>query len=217
MKLKCAIFDIDGVVIHTAKMHYNAWKKVFLKYGKNFTFDEFKKTIDGMPRDKGAKFIFPEFSKEKINIIYKEKQKYFNEILKKEKAKVFYDAVKLIKHLRKNKIKIVIASSSKNAVPILKKLNLYKLFDIDAKGAYVKKGKPHPDIFLKAAKKLKMKPENCVVFEDSLNGVVAAKRAGMKCIAINRDRKSIKGADLIVKSFNNLKVNDIKKLFNKRD
>lgn len=217
MKLKCAIFDIDGVVIHTARMHYKAWKKVFFKYGKSFTFDEFKKTIDGMPRDKGARFIFPKFSKEKINKICKEKQKYFNEILKKEKAKVFYDAVELIKQLRKEKIKIVIASSSKNAVPILKKLNLYKLFDIDAKGAYVKKGKPHPDIFLKAAKKLKIPPDNCVVFEDSLNGVIAAKKAGMKCILINRDNKNIKEADLIVKNFNNLTVSNIKKLFYNRN
>lgn len=215
MKFKGAVFDIDGVVIATAKLHYKAWEKVFKEYGKKFTFDEFKKTIDGMPRDKGAAFIFPEFSREKINDICRKKQFYFNKIIKKEKAKLYTDALRFLKEIKKQNIKTAIATSSKNAGVILKKMGIYKYFDVDANGAFLKRGKPAPDIFLRAAKKLKLKPEECVVFEDSLNGIISAKRAKMKCVAISRENKKIKGADIVIKKFDNNTLNKINKLFSK--
>lgn len=215
MSLKGAIFDIDGVIIATAGLHYKAWQKVFAEYGKKFTFDEFKKTIDGMPREKGAAFIFPDFSKKEIKKICVKKQIYFNRIIKKEKPVLYRDAVRFLKTLKKEKIKTAIATSSKNAGIILKKLSLYKYFDVDAKGAFLKRGKPFPDIFLKAAQKLKLKPEECVVFEDSLNGIISAKRAKMKCVAICRDGKKLKNADIIIKDFNEITIDKIKKLFEK--
>ncbi len=213
MTFKGAIFDIDGVVIATEKLHYKAWKKVFLEYGKKFTFNEFKNTIDGMPRDKGARFIFPDLNEKEINKICEKKQFYFNQISKTEKAQIYNDAVDFLKQLKAKKIKTAIATSSKNAVPILKKTGLFRYFDVDAEGAFLKKGKPAPDIFLKAADKLKLKPFECVVFEDSLNGIIAAKRAKMKCVAILRDGKKIKNADIIIKKFNKKTFEKINKLF----
>ncbi len=213
MAFKGAIFDIDGVVIATEKLHYTAWKKVFLNYGKKFSFNEFKKTIDGMPRDKGARFIFPDLNEKEINKICEKKQFYFNKISKKEKAKIYKDAVKFLKLLKKKKIKTAIATSSKNAVPILKKTGLFRYFDIDAEGAFLKKGKPAPDIFLIAAKKIKLKPFECVVFEDSLNGIIAAKRAKMKCVAVIRDGKKIKKADIVIRKFSQKTFDKINRLF----
>ncbi|HDT14732.1 MAG TPA: HAD family hydrolase, partial [Firmicutes bacterium] len=168
---------------------------------------DFKKSIDGMPRDKGARHMFPDFDEKQISRICADKQKKFNSLMAGSKIKVYKSTVRFIKALKKRGIKTAMASSSKNAGPILKKLGLYGLFDADARGAFVKKGKPHPDIFLRAARRLRIKPEECVVFEDAQNGIDAAKKAKMKCVAIERGKgHSLRGADITVKDMRFLTI-----------
>ena len=213
MRFKAAIFDVDGVIIDTAHIHHMAWKEVFKKYGINFTFLDFKKKIDGMPREKGIKKILPGIRKKDIEKESNNKQKYFEYYLEKNKVKVFKSTVNFIKKLRKTGYKTAMASSSKNAKPILKKLRYYRLFDADAEGAYIRKGKPFPDIFLCAAKRLKVKPSECVVFEDAVSGVKAAKKAGMKCIGVARGSHKLTGADIVVHDIREITTEDIKELF----
>ncbi len=214
MRFRGAIFDVDGVVIDTAHIHHKSWEAVLKKYGMKFTYADFKNKVDGLPRAKGAEKILPHFSKKEIQGVFDEKQSYFAGFLEKEKIKVFRSTVSLIKKLKKHKIKIAMASSSRNAAGSLKKAGLFRHFDIDAEGAYVKRGKPHPDLFLRAAKRLKLPPGDCVVFEDAQIGLVAAKRAGMRSIGIKRDKKSrLKGADLIVKDLRQVTVKKIESIF----
>lgn len=211
---KGAIFDVDGVIIDTAHIHHKSWEKVLNKYGLKFTFRDFKNKIDGKPRAKGAKTLLPYLGDAEINRICDEKQINFSKFLENSKVKVFKSTVNFIKKLKKAGIKLAMASSSKNAKPILEKVKLYSLFDAEVKGANLKHGKPHPEIFLQAAKKLGLEPEECLVFEDAQIGIDAALRAKMKCVAINRDDSYIiKGANILVKDLKYLYMREIKNLF----
>jgi beta-phosphoglucomutase len=217
MKFRGAIFDVDGVIIDTAHIHHKSWEVVLKKYGIKFTYADFKSKVDGLPRAKGAAKILPHFAEDQIQHVFEEKQKYFIKFLKKEKIKVFFSTVRLIKKLKKHGIKLAMASSSRNAANNLKKVGLFKHFHVDAEGAYVKKGKPFPDLFLKAAIKLKLKPEDCVVFEDAQIGLTAAKRAGMKSVGVKRDSKNrLKGADLIVKDLREVNIQKLEALFKRK-
>ena len=174
-EFKGAIFDVDGVIVDTAHIHHKSWEIVFKKYGKTFTFKDFKSKIDGKPRAFGAKTILPEATEKQIKEVCEEKQKHFERILNTGNIKIFKTTVAFIKLLKKKGIKLAMASSSKNAGPILKKVKIYPHFDAEVEGGLLKKGKPHPDIFLIAAKKLKLKPSECIVFEDAQIGIDAGK------------------------------------------
>ena len=211
---KGAIFDVDGVIIDTAHIHYLSWNKVFIKYGIEFTQADFKKKIDGKPRINGAVTIMPDATAKQIQAVCDEKQKVFQTLLAKEKVKVFLSTVKFIKELKKNNIKLALASSSRNSIPILKRLGLYDIFDAEVEGANLKIGKPHPEIFLLAVKKLKLKPENCIVFEDAQLGIDAAKNAKIKCVAVSRDLTHIlRGADITIHNFKEFTFKKAKAMF----
>lgn len=214
MPLKGVIFDMDGVVVNTVPLHFNAWKKMFSEYGRKFTFKDYALKVDGIPRVSGARAILSDLSEEGLKKAASKKQKYFLESLKKEKIKVYPDAVRLIKDLKKNKIKRAIISSSKNCLYILKKAKLDKLFNVIITGNDIKKGKPHPDIFLLAAEKLGLKVNECIAVEDAFLGIIAAKRAKMKAIGIERYGKParLKQADLIINNLNRATLPKLKRL-----
>ena len=117
----------------------------------------------------------------------------------------------MIKGLKAKGIKLAAASSSKNAVRILKKINLFDVFDVNVSGADFEKGKPDPEIFLTAASRLGLKPKECVVFEDAKSGVEAAIRGEFHCIAINRHHnlESLKKADKIVNDLGEMTLDEI--------
>jgi beta-phosphoglucomutase len=213
MSFKGAIFDVDGVIVDTAPLHHQSWKIVLKRdYGMKFTFADFKNKIDGMPRAKGVKALLPEATDEEVEYVCDEKQKYFEILLEKKGVKVFKSAVQLIRDLKKRGIKLAMASSSRNARPILEREGIFQYFDMDAEGAMAKRGKPYPDIFLQAAKKLGLKPSECVVFEDAQIGLDAAIAGKIKCIGIAREHK-LKKADMMVKDIRYVTYEKINSLF----
>ncbi len=214
-EIKGAIFDLDGVVVDTVPIHFKAWKQMFAEYGKKFTFQDYKERVDGIPRIDGGRAILTDLSTRKLIKATDKKQKYFLEYLKKEKIPVFKTTIKLIKGLRSKGIKIAVISSSKNSPYILKRIGVMKLLDAEVNGSDITKGKPHPQIFLMAAEEIGLKPKNCVVFEDAILGVRAAKRAKMLCIGIDRykDPQRLRGADLVVSSLKGINYNKLKSLF----
>ena len=204
MDLKGVIFDLDGVVVDTVAMHYSAWKRLFSEAGIRFDFATYKKYVDGIPRIEGVKSMMPEADEETINDLAERKQKYYLKELDKNPPRIFDDANYLIKELKSHRIKVAVASSSKNCRHILKKTGLNNI-DAIVDGNDLKKGKPDPEIFLKAADRMGLKPEDCLVIEDAILGVEAAKVAGMKCIYIIRknDKKRSKESGWIL---NNLSI-----------
>ena len=215
MALKGVIFDLDGVIVNTVPLHFKAWKRMFNDYGKKFDFKDYKQKVDGIPRMSGARAILSELSQEELNAAAAKKQGYFLEFLKQEGIKVYSSTVNFIKVLKKNNFKVAVISSSKNCLFILEKARLVDLFDVIITGNDIKRGKPHPDVFLLAAEKLHLHPQECVVFEDALLGVEAAKNANMKAIGIDRYLKPerLKDADLIIKDLKEINLSKLKGLF----
>ncbi len=201
MKLQAVIFDLDGVLTDTVPMHYRAWKRLFDELDVNFTPEIYRKSVDGIPRLEGIKNMLPDASSEELVKFAERKQRYYLEELDKTPPEVFDDALFLMEELTAHNVKIAVASSSKNCLNILGKLGIGGIHAVVA-GNDVQKGKPAPDIFLKAAELLGVCPAGCLVIEDAILGIRAAKAAGMRCIMICRGKEEIEASqtDLTLKS-----------------
>ncbi|MBU4343336.1 MAG: beta-phosphoglucomutase family hydrolase [Candidatus Omnitrophica bacterium] len=213
--MKAAIFDLDGVIVNTVPFHFKAWQKMFSEYGKEFNFEDYKQKVDGIPRMDGARAILTDLDEPELKKASDKKQVYFLEYLNSEEIPVYKTTVDLVKALKKEKIKRGVISSSKNCLSILKKVGLVELFNVIITGNDVTKGKPDPQVFLMSAERMAVEPSGCVVFEDAVLGVEAGKRAGMKCVGIDRYGKPerLKKADLVVADLGEVSLEKIKELF----
>jgi len=214
MAIRAAIFDLDGVIVNTVPFHFRAWKRMFEEYGHPFAMQDYLAKVDGRPRLEGAAAILTELGPEAIKEAGDKKQGYYLELLENEPMEIFQSSVKVIKELKARGIKLAAASSSKNAVRILKKIGLYDIFEVNVSGADFEKGKPDPEIFLTAASRLGVKPKGTVVFEDAKSGVQAAVNGGFFCVGINRhdNADALAGADRIVNDLGEICVEEILKL-----
>ncbi|MBU0671462.1 MAG: beta-phosphoglucomutase family hydrolase [Candidatus Margulisbacteria bacterium] len=211
MAIKAAIFDLDGVIVNTVPLHFNAWQKMFNQYGHDFTMADYLGKVDGRPRLEGAAAILTELSPEEIKKAGEIKQGYYQKLLDSETIEIFESSVKIIQQLKNHGLKLAAASSSKNAVRILKKIKLYDMFDVNVSGADFEKGKPDPEIFLTAASRLGADPKESVVFEDAKSGVDAAANGGFYCIGINRhnNAEALSRANRIVNDLSEVALEEI--------
>lgn len=221
--MKALIFDIDGVVLDSP--HEITYGKALEKMGiAGFTTEIYHKMASGRPRMKGAENILEELKvfekvrdlKERqalVKRLYDLKQEFMDECIESGQFTVFDSAVRIMKKAKRKGMVIIAASSSKNAKKLLIKAGLYGLFDYDILGADLKHGKPAPDIFLLAAKKAKLKPKDCIVFEDAPAGIKAAKAAGMFCVGVasHGHRKLLGDADLVVDDLAEIKLDELVK------
>lgn len=214
--IKAVIFDMDGTIIDSEPLHFSLEDKIFKSYGINMDKEEHNSYIGTTSFYMWDKIKNRYNLKEEVKeLVKKDRDEYYHTIIKNpEKIIEMEGAVSLIKKLYEKNIKLCLASSSPLDVinHVLKTLKIDKLFCQVITGDAVKNSKPSPDIFLKSAELLKVLPEECVVFEDSNNGVTAAKRAGMKCVGIrnpNSGIQDISSADIIIESFVNF---DFKKI-----
>ncbi len=213
--MHAAIFDLDGVIVNTVPFHFKAWQRMFKEYGKDFSFEDYKQKVDGIPRIDGARAILRDLDRDGLQRAGDKKQGYFLEYLDKEDIPVYAGTVSLIKDFKKEGLKVAVISSSKNCLPILKKTNLADLFNVIITGNDITKGKPDPQAFFMAADKMSAGPEGCVVFEDAVLGVEAAKRAGMRCVGIDRYGRPerLNKADLVVSDLGEIDAGKVKALF----
>ncbi|CAH8283653.1 beta-phosphoglucomutase [Mariniflexile fucanivorans] len=198
------IFDLDGVIVDTAKYHYLAWKKLADALGFEFT-EANNELLKGVSRVRSLEILL---GIGKVTVSETEKQKmlisknedYLGYITKMNANEILPGAEKLLNTLDALGIHYVLGSASKNAELILKQVNLYHRFYGIVDGNDVSKAKPDPEVFLIGAKKLNLSPEKCIVFEDAIAGVEAANIAGMTSVGIG-DKETLKAADF---NFNNL-------------
>lgn len=210
-----AIFDMDGVVVDTVGLHFQAWKRMFEEHGHPFTFDDYKAKVDGIPRRDGARAILTELSDADLERACGIKQGYFLEMLDREKIPAYPGTVALIKAIRASGRKAALISSSKNLPRIIKSAGVEDIWDAIVSGTEIKKGKPDPEVFLTAASRIGMPPARCVVVEDASQGVEAARRGGMKCVGIDRhnDPGRLAKADIVVKDLSEIGLKDVEALF----
>jgi beta-phosphoglucomutase family hydrolase len=216
-RLEAVVWDLDGVIADTAEYHYQAWKDVFSKRRVKYSKADFMPFF-GRRHDTIIKAVLGDhLPKNELEEITEEKQRNYRRRVA-DNIREMPGAVPLIKSLYKHEIKQAIASSAvpENIEILIRGLGITECFQAIVHGMEVEEGKPSPQIFRLAAKRLKVKPENCAVIEDAVAGVAAAKRASMKCIAVTNSHPkiSLRKADLIVESLEKVSINDLQKLYN---
>lgn len=218
MNRKGFIFDLDGVIVDTAKYHYLAWKKLSESIG--IFFDEFQnEQLKGVSRINSLEKILgwgnKELSQDKfMELLARKNNDYLDYISNMTQSEILPDVVRIISFLKDTDQSIALGSSSRNARIILKKLKLIKDFDAVVDGNNVSESKPNPEVFLLAAEELNVTPQDCVVFEDSVAGVKAANEAGMMSIGIG-DEKVLKEADYVFTDFTKISNQFITELITK--
>lgn len=210
--IRGVIFDLDGVITDTAKFHYIAWKNLASKLGIEID-ENFNETLKGIPRIESLIKILEyggvrqNYSDEDIEYLaYKKNEEYKILLEKLNKKDILPGIEKFIDELRENNIKIGLASVSKNAPTILKKLELIEKIDFIADPSKVAKGKPAPDIFIEAARGIDVDIKDAVGIEDADAGVEAMKSCNMRSVGIGVE------ADLTLKSTSELNLKIIYKL-----
>ena len=212
MKYKGLLFDLDGVIVDTAKYHYMAWKQIADELGIKFT-EEDNERLKGVSRVRSFEIILEignvtmsedlqEFYREKKNQIYVE---YISNLGKEE---ILPGVREFLETSKQQGYKIALGSASKNSMIILERLGLVDLFDAIIDGTKVSKAKPDPEVFLRGAKELGLHPGECIVFEDSVAGIKAARSGGMKAVGIGKE-EVLPGADYYMLGFDGVTVDRI--------
>ncbi|PQJ78724.1 beta-phosphoglucomutase [Polaribacter porphyrae] len=183
------IFDLDGVIVDTAKYHYLAWKKLANELGFEFTTAQ-NELFKGVSRKRCLDILLNDIGKidytqEQFDTWMIEKNlDYLAFIKNMDASEILPDVPKILEFLKEESIPIALGSASKNAQPILEKVGLLHYFDTIVDGNNVTKAKPDPEVFLLAAKQLGVNADNCIVFEDAVAGIQAANAAQMTSIGI---------------------------------
>ena len=188
---KGLIFDLDGVIVDTAKYHYLAWKKIADELGLKFDIHD-NELLKGVSRRRSFEIILElnglEMTEEEIEKYCQIKNAYYLEYINQLKAEeILPGASEFLKDAKKEGFGIALGSASKNSRRILERLGITELFDAIIDGTKVSKAKPDPEVFLKGAEELKLDPEECVVFEDSVAGIMAARNGNMRSVGVGND------------------------------
>jgi beta-phosphoglucomutase len=188
MSKKAVIFDLDGVIVSTDEYHYRAWKRMADEEGIDFdrTINE---SLRGISRMESLEIVLERASKsytitEKAELA-RRKNEYYKQLLNQlTPADILPGVMPVLEQLKREGIKIAVGSSSKNTPVILEKIGLDRYFDAVADGNQITHSKPDPEVFLLAAAKLQIRPEDCVVVEDAAAGIDAAVTGKMKAVAV---------------------------------
>ncbi len=191
---KALIFDLDGVICFTDEYHYLAWKA--LADSLNIPFDrEVNNRLRGVSRMDSLEIILENYpdklsDAEKSELAEQKNELYKKYLEKMSPADLSAETKQALDKLRGMGLKLAIGSSSKNAPFILRQIGLGDYFDAVSDGNHIKRSKPDPEVFLKAAEMLCIDPRECLVVEDALSGAEAAKAGGMDCACVGDAARS---------------------------
>ena len=217
MNNKAFIFDLDGVIVDTAKYHYLAWKKIADKLAIEFTH-EHNELLKGVSRVRSLDIILElgkiEASQEDKNKwLFEKNENYLSYLVDMDNSEILPGVMPILDYLKEQKQLIALGSASKNARPILEKTGILSYFDVIVDGNDVSNAKPDPEVFLIAAKLLGVKPEDSIVFEDSVAGIQAANIGGMISVGIG-EAATLHEAKFLFKDFTEIDKSFIDKLIN---
>ena len=209
MHTAACIFDLDGVIVDTARYHFLAWKRLTDQLGIHFT-EEDNERLKGVSRMASLEIILG-IGNRKVNERQKQEYAtlknswYIDYICKMTPDEVLPGCLTFIEELRNANVRVAIGSASKNTPMILERVGIRDLFDAIADGNIVREAKPNPEVFIKAAEMVGIKPGKCVVFEDAVAGVQAALNAGMMCIGVGSP-KILRKAHFVVPGLNEMNL-----------
>ena len=207
--IKAFIFDLDGVVVDTAKYHYLAWKRLAEELGFFFS-EKDNERLKGVSRMRSLEILLEvgglQFDEdEMVKMASKKNEWYVNYIMQMTPEEILPGVIDFLDSAKKRGIRIALGSASKNAPIILERIDLMKYFDVVIDGNEVSKAKPDPEVFLKAAEKLNCKPDECVVFEDAEAGIEAALNGNMHAVGVGSP-EILKNAGNVIPGFENVDI-----------
>ena len=199
--MKGAIFDLDGVIVDTAKYHFLAWRSLAKELGFEFTEAD-NEQLKGVSRTESLRILLSiggvDLSEEEQSVLADRKNvSYVEYISELDESELLLGVQEYLISLRNRGVKIALGSASKNATFILDKLNITHLFDAIVDGNKTTRAKPDPEVFLIACDELRLQPKDCVVFEDAVAGVEAAKSAGIQVVGIGQP-SILNQADIVI-------------------
>ena len=207
--VKACLFDMDGVIVDTAKYHFKAWARLADSLGIPFT-EEQNEQLKGVSRVDSLEKILAwghlELnSTKKLELMELKNKWYLDFVEEVNPSEMLPGALDFLQLLKTNGILIGLGSSSKNAVMILEKLGIYDMFSTIIDGSKIHMSKPHPEVFLKGAKELQLQPSEVVVFEDAISGVEAAKAGGFFCYGIG-EASILTAADVVINGLHEMNL-----------
>ena len=214
---EACLFDLDGVLVDTARHHFSAWQRLSQKrIGVTFTHHD-NEQLKGLSRLESLNYILSKtdqsFSDEAMQEMMQVKNDWYLELVAQLTPEEALPGAKdLLKALKDAGIKTGLGSASKNAPLIIEKLGIAHLLDVVIDGNIVSKSKPDPEVFLKGAVALNVSPSHTVVFEDAVSGVAAAKTGGFFCVGIGQAEDLI-DADFVVRDLSQINIELLNKTF----
>jgi beta-phosphoglucomutase len=216
-----AIWDMDGTLVDTAELHFDAWSAVAKELNLPFSRADFAATFGKRNPEILRQLYGNRFSEKEIAELGEKKEEHYRAAARRQGVKPLPGVKVLIEGLRQAGFKQAIGSSAPraNLDLILKLTGLASFFDVLVSMEDTQRGKPDPQVFLVAAERLGVSPNHCVVIEDAVAGVQAAKAGGMKCIAVDfvshHGQAALRsaGADLVVKNLEEVTVDSVRRLF----
>jgi beta-phosphoglucomutase len=202
--MRAAIFDLDGVIVDTAKYHFLAWRRLANQLGFDFSEAD-NERLKGVSRVRSLEILLElgkvQADEAQRQAMATEKNGWYVEYISKmDASELLPGAVDYLAFIKQRGVKIALGSASKNAVMILDLLGIRSMFDAIMDGTRVQKAKPDPEIFVRAAEELGIDKRYCVVFEDAEAGIEAARRAGMATVGVGKP-EILKHADMVIPGF----------------
>lgn len=212
MDVQLAIFDLDGVIVDTAKYHYLAWKRLSDELGIEFT-EQDNERLKGVSRMRSLDILLEighqeKTAQEKENLATKKNRWYVEYILQMDASQILPGVLDFLTELKAQGIKVALGSASKNARTILERIQLTDYFDAIIDGNLVSKAKPDPEVFLLGAQHLNIAPEQTVVFEDAKAGIEAGLNAGMITVGVG-EPDVLSAAHLVIPGFQSLSAKEL--------
>ncbi|NTU46883.1 HAD family phosphatase [Candidatus Roizmanbacteria bacterium] len=216
--LQAVIFDMNGVIIDDERFQKQAWRRYLEAHNIKISEDEFKYYINGRTEKDGLKYIYKDtLSPEEQEKILDERIGYVIEIVS-ERLQLTEGLAELLNELYDNNIATAIATGSRQRYFnfIMDGLQIRKYFNTFVTANDINKGKPDPEIYLKSAEKLKVMPTECLVFEDAISGIQAAKKAGMKVIGVatTHQKEELAIADYTISTFQEINLEKLRRIVN---
>ena len=214
MNIQACIFDLDGVIVDTAKYHYRAWRKLANSLGFDFTETD-NEQLKGVSRMESLDIILNIGKKtldesKKQTLANQKNDWYLEYITMMTPNEILPGIVSFLDELKTQNMRIALGSASKNAVLTLEKVKLLDRFEIIIDGTKTTRSKPDPQVFLMGAADLGIAPKNCIVFEDATKGIEAAREAGMYAIGVGAS--NFTQAHAVIPSFEKINFDGIKAL-----
>jgi beta-phosphoglucomutase len=212
MPVKALLFDLDGVIVDTAIYHYQAWRRMANTLGFDIT-EEFNEQLKGISRTESLEIILAHggltvSEDHKLALATQKNEWYLELVSQMTPAAILPGVADFFVAVKAANLKTAIGSVSKNARLILERIGMIDDFDSIIDGTKISRGKPDPEVFLKGAAELHVRPDECVVFEDAVAGVEAAKRGGMLAVGIGLP-SVLTQADLVVPSLAQLTLSEV--------